>query len=203
MVQPLQDANGFFVNRTALWKNMEGKKRLSPIELPDSFSRYFAAELPGLMLDWLAYEDRLWELAGKLKKAFDVAGVKLGKDKMQHAFESAKFTLVEIVDSVLLALRKKIRGSATQEEVARVREAARVLSRFIVRHGDDGLKGMEEEQKSATQAHLDKLPELHLKGFGPRIKKFGMDLNSLKQLILRDKLKKATGSAIVVRADNT
>jgi hypothetical protein len=170
LVEPLQDANGFFNNRPELWKNMEEMKRLSPVELLYSFSRHFAAELPGLMFDWLAYEDRLWELAGKLKKAFDVAGLKLGKNKTQYAFESAKFTLVEIVDSTLLALRKKIRGSATQEEVARVREAAQVLSRFIVRHGDDGLKGMEEEQKRATQARLDKLPELHLKEFGTRIK---------------------------------
>ena len=49
LVEPLQDANGFFINRIALWKNMEGKKRLSPIELLDSFSRRFTAELPGLM----------------------------------------------------------------------------------------------------------------------------------------------------------
>ena len=50
--------------------------------------------------------------------------------------------LVEIVDSTLLGLRKKTCGSATKEEVAMVREAARILSRIIVRHGDDGLKGM-------------------------------------------------------------
>jgi hypothetical protein len=78
LVEPLQDANGFFNNRPELWKNMEEMKRLSPVELLYSFSRHFAAELPGLMFDWLAYEDRLWELAGKLKKAFDVAGLKLG-----------------------------------------------------------------------------------------------------------------------------
>jgi hypothetical protein len=122
---------------------------------------------------------------------------------MQYVFESAKFTLVEIVDSTLLALRKKIRGSATQEEVARVREAAQVLSRFIVRHGDDGLKGMEEEQKRATQAHLDRLPELHLKEFGTRIKKFGMELNVLEQLISRDKVRKDTESANAMRANTT
>ena len=68
LVEPLQDANGFLINRTALWKIMEGKKRLSPIELLDSFSRHFTAEFPGLMFDWPAYEDRLWELAGKLRK---------------------------------------------------------------------------------------------------------------------------------------
>ena len=122
---------------------------------------------------------------------------------MQHAFESAKFTLVEIVDSRMSALRKKIRGSGTQEEVAKVREAARVLSSFIVRHGDDELKGMEEEQKRATQAHLDKLPELHLREFGTLIKKLGMDLDFLEQLVSMDEVKRDTESANAMRANTT
>lgn len=133
--------------------------------------------------------------------AFDAARLKLRKKKIEYQFESAKFVLAEINESTLSALKRESRDNGSSDDLERVRVATEVISRFIRRHGDDGVTALEKEQKRSMQAHVAALPTLHLVELRRRIETYGMSPGLLEKLEPQAKLGEVPEKGSILRDD--